>query len=382
MKVAVITTDLRDDHRRYHEPEPSFGTAPTAFLHGLSAQREFEVHVISCVQQPVASPAKIFGNLFYHSVLVKKPGWLRGAYLGCILGVRRTLRAIRPDIVHGHGTERYCALSAVFSGRPNIVTIHGNMRRVAEVNRARPFTFDWLAARLEGFTIPRAGGIICLSTHTQRMVADLARRTWVVPNAVDAEFFDIDHPEPTGRPVLLCVGHIGTLKNQVTLIRALDPLASEFSFELRFLGAISAGQPTEREFPALLQDRPWCVHAGFADRTALQRHLAEAYALIHPSLEENCPMVVLEAMAAGLPVAASRVGGIPDLVEPELTGLLFDPTDPGAMLSAARRLLADPALAARFGREGREIARARFEPGAVGLRHLEIYSELLEGGTM
>src|ERR1700677_5239966 len=125
--AAIITTDRGDDWRRYAEPAPSFGTAPAALLQGLAAMPDCEVHVISCVQQPVTSPAKLSENTFYHSVEVGKWGWLRGAYAGCVTAVRKKLREIAPDMVHGQGTERYCSLSAVYSGFPNVLTIHGNM---------------------------------------------------------------------------------------------------------------------------------------------------------------------------------------------------------------------------------------------------------------
>jgi len=63
--------------------------------------------------------------------------------------------------------------------------------------------------------------------------------------------------------------------------------------------------------------------SGFASRTDLKAHLRQATLLALPSLEENCPMVVLEAMAAGVPVVAARVGGVPDLIEEGKTGILL-----------------------------------------------------------
>ena len=88
-------------------------------------------------------------------------------------------------------------------------------------------------------------------------------------------------------------------------------------------------------------------------------------------------MVVLEAMAAGLPVAASRVGGIPDLIEPGATGLLFDPESDADIRESVRKLLADPALAVQLGRQGLAQAHARFDGEAVASEHLRIYHELL-----
>ena len=62
-----------------------------------------------------------------------------------------------------------------------MVTIHGNIRLVAKVTRARPFSFWWNAARLETFTIPRSRGGVCITNYTREAVMDLAKKTWVVP---------------------------------------------------------------------------------------------------------------------------------------------------------------------------------------------------------
>ncbi len=134
-------------------------------------------------------------------------------------------------------------------------------------------------------------------------------------------------------------------------------------------------QPYDREFQGLLETRPWCRYAGFADREGLRRHLATASGLVLPSLEDNCPMVVLEAMAAGVPVAAARVGGVPDLVRHGETGLLFNPSSALEMATAMKELLEDRAgtMAAR----AREEAGKRFRPEVIAARHIEIYREVL-----
>src|SRR6185503_15447964 len=155
------------------------------------------------------------------------------------------------------------------------------------------------------------------------------RRTWVVPNAVDASFFELQAQPPPGKSAkILCVGYVCPRKNQNELIRALDPLVKRFKIELLFLGGARQGQPYDDEFLALVQARPWCQHLGLTSRDKLKAHLTESTLLVLPSLEDNCPMVVLEAMAAGVPVVAARVGGVPDLVEDQKTGLFCDPLDP------------------------------------------------------
>jgi glycosyltransferase involved in cell wall biosynthesis len=113
------------------------------------------------------------------------------------------------------------------------------------------------------------------------------------------------------------------------------------------------------------------------ERSQLRDYLAGATALVLPSREENCPMVILEAMAAGVPVAASNVGGIPDLIENGVTGLLFSPTDAVGMRSAVEKMLGDTLFAGTMADCARKMALIRFHPKRVAQRHLEIYREVL-----
>jgi glycosyltransferase involved in cell wall biosynthesis len=304
---------------------------------------------------------------------------MRTGYLGCVRAIRRKLKEIQPDIVHGQGTERECALSAVFSGYPNVLTIHGNMRAIARGHRAPIFSFYWLAARLEGFVLPRTNGVVCITTYTRNAVESLARKTWIVPNAVDASFFEVMR-RPDVPPRIICVGNILKLKNQLALIEASDALQEPKKFELIFFGLTYRNKAYSHDFLEAVASRPWCKYEGFVDREGLKLELAMATGLIHPTLEDNCPMVILEAMAAGVPIAASRIGGIPDLIRDEETGLLFDPLDGQAMTNALEDLLGN-ATQERAVR-AREEAQLRFHPRVIARRHVEIYEEVLSSASV
>ena len=379
LKIALVVPDNRDEFRRYADPAPYFGTAPTALLAGFAQlPEECEIHVVNCVQQPVAVPEKIGPNLFYHTAIVPKWGWLRSGYLGCIRSVRRQLKAIQPDLVHGQGTERYCGLSAALSGFPNVLTLHGNMRLIAAVNHARPFSFLWLAARLEQFTLPRTGGVVCISQYTRDAVKNRAPRTWLLPNAVEASFFELQPAPPPDRPpVILCVGAVCFRKNQNDFIRALDLLARQKAFQVVFLGQVDGGA-YGAEFLELVKARPWCEHVPFSGRDRVKEFFRAATVVALPTREDNCPMVVLEAMAAGVPVLASNVGGVPDLITPEQTGLLCDPWQPATFRNGLERLLNDRPWAQRLAVAAKTEALRRFHPVAVAQRHLEIYREVLK----
>ena len=357
---------------------PYFGTAPEALLQGFASLSNLEIHVISCTQEEMASPEKLANNIWFHSLHVPKIGWLRTGYQGCIRKVRRLLQQIQPDMVHGQGTERDCAISAVFSGFPNVITIHGNMRLISAVNRASLFSYQWFAARLEGFTIPRSNGVICITNYTKRAVEQLARKTWLAPNAVNSAFFQVQC-KPETPPVILCVGTISWRKNQNAFIRALDPLASRHEFRLVLLGDGNSRDPYMGDFQSLVKTRPWCEFLGFADRKTLRDWIGRAYLLALPSLEDNCPMVVLEAAAAGLPIVAGNVGGVPDLIVHGATGLLCNPADSESMMQEVERLLLDQPFANRLAQSARSQAWQKFRPEVIAERHVEIYREVLSG---
>ena len=382
MRIAVITTDGRWMAKRLHAKEPMLAYIHEVLARAMAASGEHEVHVLSCSRGPVSSPAKLAGNVWFHSLHVPKMGWMRTGYQGCIRAVRRKCKEIQPDIVHGQGTELDCAMDAVFSGFPNVLTIHGNMRRIAKVTKARPFSFGWFAARLETLAVSRAGGVVCISSHTQRAVENLARRSWVVPNALQPSFFEIQsQPAPGEPPRILCVARVTLLKNQNALIQALDSLASKRGFQLVFLGAAPQEDAYAAEFLRLVKSRPWCRHVGHVNPEEIREYLRSASLLALPSLEENCPMSVLEAMAAGVPVAAARVGGVPDLIEDGKSGFLFDPLDAGSMRATIERALANPAAALEIAGCAKKLARQRFHPEVVAREHFKIYEEVLHGSA-
>ncbi|HEX5397474.1 MAG TPA: glycosyltransferase family 4 protein [Verrucomicrobiae bacterium] len=377
MRIAILTTDQRESTPGCSDPQPRIGIAPEVLLQGFAQLPEAEVHVVSCLKQALRSPEKIADNIFYHGVAVPQIGWMRTLYQGCIRAVRKKLREIQPDIVHGQGTERDCAMNAVFSGFPNLVTVHGNMRLIARLNRARPFSYEWLAARLEAVTLPRADGIVCITHYTRELVNRLAKKTWVVPNAVDARFFEVQPDiNPEHPPIILCVGVICPRKNQNAFIQALDPLAAKTKFQVHFFGATPENSAYSQEFSRLVAARPWCAHIGAVNHEELRSRLGGATLLALPSLEDNCPMVVLEAAAAKVPVVAARVGGVPDLIEDGQTGLFCDPVDAASIRNAVAKLLDEPALGCRLASAANARARDRFLPATIARQHLGIYREV------
>ncbi len=381
MRIALVTTDNRECFKRYSNPEPEFGAAPEALLQGFAALPDVEVHVVCCTRKPLQAPEKLAPNIYYHSLLVPKRGWMTTGYLGCIRAVRRLLSTIRPDLVHGQGTERECAMAAAFSGYPNLVTIHGHMRHIARITGAKPFSFGWLAARLESVAVRRTNGLLCLSSFSRNVFASHARRAWIVVNAAREPFFQVPR-NPVRPPEIICIAHVHPWKNQNFLLQSLAGLDQELDFRLVFYGEANPNADYGRQFLALMGSQKRCEFRGGANLAGVKAALSRAHALILPSTEDNCPVAVLEAMAAGVPVAAATIGGVPDLLTHQKTGLLFNPHSMFEVRDVIRALVRDDSLAVRIGAAGRAHAQAHFNPVVVATKHLEIYSQITPRGAV
>jgi glycosyltransferase involved in cell wall biosynthesis len=380
LKIAIVVPDNRDEARRYADPLPYFGTAVTALLDGLATLPECEVHVVCCVQRPVAAPEKIGPNIYFHTEVVPKWGWLRGGYLGCIRSVRRQLKKIQPDIVHGEGTERYCALSAVLSGFPNVLTIHGNMKAIAEIYGARLGSFYWLAAKLETVALKRAAGVFCNSAYTENLVAPRARKTWRVPNALRDDFFAPLPLKKSGHPpVILNIGVTEPRKQQVELLAAARKLFERgLKFQLQFVGARSAQSDYGKLFSsglAIAETTGYARHLGFLNTPQVIAAMDAASALVHFPTEEAFGLVAAEALARNLKFFGAAVGGVVDIASGVDGAELFPPRDFSALEEAIARWLdqgcPQPQNAA-------PVMRERYHPQVIARRHLEIYGEVFK----
>jgi glycosyltransferase involved in cell wall biosynthesis len=380
MKVAFLTSDSRGFFIDPKIPAPEFGTAPAAVLQGFALLAELEVHVISCARQEMKSPAKLAPNIFFHSLYVPKIGWMRTAYQGCIRAVRRKLAEIQPDIVHGQGTERDCAMTAAWSGFPNVVTIHGNMAELARLFRARIGSYGWLAGKLENFALRRTAGVFCNSEYTERLVKPRARRVWRVSNAIREQFFSTP-PAPPGaaRCTLVNVGFPDSRKRQLELLQVIRDLRQQgLNFEFQFVGDFRPDNPYAAAF--LEQIRPleregFARCAGVKSAAELVATFDQSAAMLHFPSEEAFGLVVAEALARDLKFFGARVGGIPEITAGVPEAELFATDDWGGLTSAVAAWIRRGFPRAT---DSAQSIRARYHPGVIARRHVEIYREVLE----
>ncbi|MGJ8642780.1 MAG: glycosyltransferase family 4 protein [Luteolibacter sp.] len=382
MKVAYLTTDNREQQNRYDLDVPFFGPAPTAILDGLMAlPDQLEIHVISCSKKKMISPEKLGANTHFHQPIVSHLGWGRTAFAGCALAVRKRLKDINPDIVHGQGTERDCAISAVYSGFPNVLTIHGNMQRIYQMRLLGANSYYWLASTLETHALRRTAGVFCNSSHTRSLVENRTRKTWMVPNPVRPSFLESEPPEISNNPipVFLVVGVVTRLKRPLEILQVMKSLhESGHRFKILFIGSHSPDGSYGALFQPLLDEamqHGYADHLGVLEEADLLQAMDQADALIHFPEEEAFGLVVAEALARNLKIFAARVGGIPDILESTNGSEMFDDFD------GLRIGIEDWLKSGSVGTAGNpRLMRERYTPQIIAQKHLEIYREVIAGG--
>lgn len=257
-----------------------------------------------------------------------------------VLALRRLLREESVSIVHAEQPRSvvYAALARRGLGIPLIWHVRSMLR-----DRLDPL-LERAADRLI---------LVALSLEARFSAAGRAKSV-VVRNGVD-----VDGPRPRvdapAKPKLLiaCVGRLEKDKGQRVLLDALELLRPRFpDAGLWLIGRDETGFGQEL--------RPRAERLGGVDflghRDDARGLLARADVVAVPSFHEAFPRAVIEAMAEGKPVVASRVGGVPEAVEDGKTGFLVAPGDAEALAEALGRLLEDGALRERLGRAGRERA--------------------------
>jgi glycosyltransferase involved in cell wall biosynthesis len=208
-------------------------------------------------------------------------------------------------------------------------------------------------------------------------------RLRVIPNSVDADGLvgaragDLraELGLPAGCPLVLSVGRLSAEKGPRDLVEAARLVTNERPDVYSVvLGDGRERARLERQARRLaLNER--LVFAGF--REDARRLIAQADVLALPSLTEGLPNVVLEAFAAGVPVVATGVGGVPELVRDGENGWLVPPADAGGLASALVAALSDPDERARRGAAGQALVRGRYTFAAQAAQAAEVFREVL-----
>jgi alpha-maltose-1-phosphate synthase len=296
-------------------------------------------------------------------------------------------------VVHSHTWYANLAghLASLRYGIPHVVTVHS-------LEPLRPWKAEQLgggyalSSWAERVAVESAAAVVAVSdgmrgdvlTAYPKIAADRVR---VIRNGIDTVEYAPDadtsvlakHGIDPARPYVIFVGRITRQKGVPVLLRAaasLDPSAQ------LVLCAGAAATPALAEEVSSLVAGLQATRTGviwipeMLPKPSVIQLLTHALAFVCPSVYEPLGIVNLEAMACSTAVVASRVGGIPEVVEDGVTGLLVPPDDPASLADALNALLLDPARAAAMGRAGRRRAVDEFSWDAVAVQTAALYAEV------
>ncbi len=311
----------------------------------------------------------------------------------------RALRRFRPDVVQVHESDGALAALLVravrnlIDPRPLLAALL-QVSYVEELRAVRPLVahgkvlgrpggvemrFRWLKAPFQillGLITARAADLVL--APSEATAAELRRdyrveEVGVIPNVTGG--LDVAPAgEVEGAPgYLLFVGRLRIRKGVEVLLEALREIPGAV---LRIAGDGEHRAALERAAAGL---GPAVAFLGTKSSAQVRTLLRGAAALVVPSIYEGMPLVVLEAMEAGVPVVASAVSGIPEVVVDGETGWLVPPEDPRALARALAEVLADPAEARRRGEAGQRRAAERYRPAAAAASWRAAIERRLEG---
>ena len=283
--------------------------------------------------------------------------------------VRSQVAEWKPDVVHAHWwfpNGLAAATARAFGAVPLVTTCHGtDLRLLKSTPAARP---------LARYVFSRSASVTCVSSWLAEQAAPLCRSAPVVaPMPVETLLFQPAADRDSNRIVF--VGRLSKQKGIESALRALASMRRSI-----VLDVIGDG-PDRAALVALaaqlgISDRVlWRGHVRHSELPAL---LSRASVLIAPFIDEGLGLVAVEAQLCATPPVGFASGGLTDVIENDVTGLLVAPRDVPALAAAVERIVADATLRERLGSAGRDAALARFSPDAVALRYAQLYRSAME----
>lgn len=295
--------------------------------------------------------------------------------------IRKLLRSV--DIVHGHGT---CTFGHILLNQyPTVLKMHNTwlaerrrylwLKEKGEITKIPPFMR--LYERMDKFCSMKADHLICVSGNIAREVMEYGvdkENLTVIHNGVDHELFQSkkDLRDKFGLHGVV-VGYVGRLEPHKG-VKDLVAVSKSVRASFLIVGDGSQRNELERMVNELGLNSKFHF-AGYVPYDRIASYYNTADIIVYPSHYEPLGNVVLEGMASGKPVIASRVGGIPEILE-EGCGILFRVGDLEQLKKALRTLTADPELRRRMGEKGRKVSK-QYSWGKVAKQTLDVLRGVL-----
>lgn len=293
----------------------------------------------------------------------------------------RLIRNARPDLIHLHrsGTDIWGQLIGGFAGHGRvIVTEHSVFIDERHLDRPPSRLKTWIRSRLQRMVFRTIAISEAVRSDLDRRGLMQAERILVIHNGVDTEVFHAADRPPTADapPVIGSAGRFVPRKGFHVILEALA-LLRDRGYNVH--AALAGAGPEAAKLEQLASDLGLRDRVRFAGESCdVPAFLSGLDIFVLSSTREGFGVSLVEAMACGLPVVASRVDGIPEIVQHERNGLLVPPADPGALTDALERYLQNPAWARDLGAAARQTVVERFRIAAMTSSYEQVYTEALK----
>lgn len=377
MKIALVGTYPWDSSRISGGVE----YVMVNLVEALREQDGLELHVVSLLPHRQGDKTVRRGNVTLHYLQAARrfsnitQGWWDHRR------IRQRLRTLAPDLIHFQNAPAFAYTGwAGLPACPVLLTLHGIIHQEVKFQNGRTERLrSYFRIRQEMAALKKIRHLVTLNPYVEKSVGPLTCAAMHrIDNPVNANYFKLKRDGAEGN--ILFVGFISRLKNVLTLIRAVAQLSPVYpGLKVAVAGAVS-DREYYGEVEKYLDDhalRGQIRFLGHLSEAQLQKEYRACSFLVSTSVHENSPIAVQQAMAAGKPVVATRVGGVPHLVADGKTGFLVEPDDVDALVEKLKVLLEDDRLRERFGKNARAEAQKRFLPAAVARKTINLYRHLI-----
>jgi len=235
------------------------------------------------------------------------------------------------------------------------------------------------------FELSASSGMTAVSSVTRKEIAEdfgiPLERIKVVHNGIDLEFVSEEsHGDEKENPgsIILCVGVFRIRKGMHHLVRAASKIFnSHKDATIVFLGYHKGYERQLRKISRYFGVEESITYCGNVSRGQLMQWYRKATVVVVPSIYEGFPMVVLESLASGTPVVATRVGGIEEIVQNTKTGYLVDPNNSQSLADAIIMVLDDPKYSRLMARRGRSLIKKKFNWNHIAKKYIKVYEGVL-----
>jgi len=353
----------------------------------LSTEAELDLHIITATAGIRKNQIITKDGITFHIIRSTFPFTTRGfpeymplnvltRYANLRKQIRDVILRLRPDLIHVHGTEEGYGLAALDVGAPTIVSLQGIVQLCGCVS---PSIFFRLQAPIERQIIRKSKYFGTRTEWANSFIRSLnsTARIYDLSEAVDQVFFK-ERVQRSTKNILI----VGSVVQRKGLEEALDAMSLIVAkYPSAKLLVVGDGQP---DYVKALKQRTisagidrYIEWLGFKTVDEIVALHDRAVVLIHPSHIDNSPNSVAEAMASGLPVVASNVGGIPSMIEHGVTGILIEPRNHRQLAEAVISLLHNEAERLRLAKRAKEVALDRHLPSKVATKTLSVYEDII-----